>query len=176
MIASKKKRIVTLMVSASIMLTAFAVVGVDRQEVTGAELSNIRAYEVSSNASSAAYGTYNFAEHGGSDSSVTGILIDLAEGDTFRYNKAIDVSGLTMNDIIYTLVLTPSAYDVSDVYSIEIMLTDAYNSDNAVYFKANQTGYGKEMAASYTSAKTTGAVPPTITRHRLSLFRSLSAS
>lgn len=84
-------------------------------------------YEVSSSISSAEYKVDDTHYQTG----LEGIVVDLAEGTTFNYNKAIDIRKLGTDPII-TLGMLPTVAGERDCNTLTITLTDAYDPLNQV--------------------------------------------
>ncbi len=61
-----------------------------------------------------------------------GLLVSLSQGDTFRINKAIDLSGKTKMDKILSLFPTPTVIGTSDAHFLAVTFTDAYDPTNFV--------------------------------------------
>ncbi len=84
-------------------------------------------YEVSSSISSADYKVDDTHYNTG----LEGIVVDLAEGTSFNFNKAIDIRELGTKPII-TLGLLPTVAGERDCNTLTITLTDAYDPLNQV--------------------------------------------
>ncbi len=87
-------------------------------------------FSVSSERSTAYYGTH---ETYGTDKE--GIVVELANGDTFTYNKVVDLSQNTRNDGIISFFNTPEIEGVQDAKSMVIRFTDLYDQNN--YFEVD---------------------------------------
>lgn len=61
-----------------------------------------------------------------------GILLSLANGDTFTFNKVIDLSGKTINDNILRLFVIPHNIGIADASNIHVRFTDIYDPLNYV--------------------------------------------
>lgn len=83
-------------------------------------------YSTSSNKSSVSYGAHTYAQ------GKKGIVVNLAKGDTFYYNRIIDLNGKTFNDEILKMFVTPSVIGQADTNAVQIILTDAYDSKNSI--------------------------------------------
>ena len=90
-----------------------------------------RMYEVSSERSKIVYGDSAYE-------GVSGANVSLAAGDSFIYNKAIDISQFTSSDNIISLVVTPSELGIVDAEQLHITLTDAYDKNNYVIITVKQ--------------------------------------
>ena len=90
-------------------------------------LVNNTLYSVETDASSASYGTNAYLPE-----EVNGINLSLAAGDTFSFNKVIDLTGMTKDDMICKFYLTPKNTGEPDVAAVKLTLTDIYDPDNSV--------------------------------------------
>ena len=108
-----------------------------------------RLYDVSSERSKIVYGDSAYE-------GVSGANISLASGDSFVYNKVIDVSKFTPSDNIVSLVVTPSTLGVVDAEQLHITLTDAYDKNNYVVITVKQN-ISSTTSFRYTSYVTTHA-------------------
>ena len=90
-------------------------------------LVNNTLYSVKTDASSASYGTNSYLPE-----DVNGINLSLAAGDTFSFNKVIDLTGMTKDDMICKFYLTPKKAGEPDVAVVKLTLTDIYNPENFV--------------------------------------------
>lgn len=61
-----------------------------------------------------------------------GIVLSLASGDTFRYNRLIDLSDNTAADNLISLFPMPETYGYADADRVILRFTDAYDADNYV--------------------------------------------
>ena len=61
-----------------------------------------------------------------------GIILGLANGETFRYNRMIDVSDNTAADNLVSMFPMPETYGYADADRITLRFTDAYNENNYV--------------------------------------------
>ncbi|MCI8487761.1 MAG: carboxypeptidase regulatory-like domain-containing protein [Clostridia bacterium] len=68
-----------------------------------------------------------------------GIDISVAKGDSFGYNKVIDLSGKTRNDKIVTFYMAPETLYNYDASQINFVFTDAYDRDNSVTVTVKRT-------------------------------------
>lgn len=134
-----------------------------------AKSEQLELYSVSSSTSSVEYGTYNAAEHtpAGSPSyaakgSVSGVKVSLAQGDTLKYNKVIDLSDCTEQnkpeDQLISLCITPDSIGSLDAETIEVWFTDAYDPSNYIVVNIfnSQEGGGLTHSNAYIKAKTPG--------------------
>lgn len=83
-------------------------------------------YEVSGSKSTLSYGSHSYAPQR------QGIVLSLANGETFNFNKIIDLSGKKSINNIIRLFVTPEKIGKQDANIITVTFTDAYNSDNNV--------------------------------------------
>lgn len=98
-------------------------------------------YEVSSERSSAEYTEYSDTEN---DVTLTsqGILVNLASGDKFTYNKIINLSDNTQYEQLLSLFVIPNTKGDADLYKLNVVFTDIYDEDNyvTVTFKTGEKG------------------------------------
>ncbi len=111
---------------------------------TFAVLENL--YEVSSARSSVSYTTYtdtvdaqSYTKPDGEEWSVPaksltseGLLVDLASGDEFTYNKIIDLKDNTQYDKLLGLFFIPQNKGAADLYKLDVTFTDVYDESNYV--------------------------------------------
>jgi hypothetical protein len=69
-----------------------------------------------------------------------GILLSLANGDTFTFNKIIDLNGKGIDDNILRLFVIPNTIGVSDATSLVVTFTDIYDPTNYVNVTAKDGG------------------------------------
>lgn len=67
---------------------------------------------------------------------ISGLAVELAKGNTFNFNKVINLNELKGEDIISLFVL-PKTYGRRDITDIKLYLTDAYNKSNQVVIQMN---------------------------------------
>ena len=89
------------------------------------------------------YGTYVAADHNPkgfqpTGGEVTGLKVNLAGGDIFRYNEVIDLNTLTKDDQILKFALTPAEIGTADTQQMFMYLTDAYDPENVITIKIRQ--------------------------------------
>ncbi len=72
----------------------------------------------------------------------TGAVVEIANGDTFEYSQAIDMTGKTANDKLITFSILPSTAGTSDVTKIYLRLTDAMDPENYVTIRVKKVGSG----------------------------------
>lgn len=111
----------------------------------------LNSYEQSSSCS-VSYGKYKY------ENNVSGLHVTLSNGGKFVYNKVIDVSNLTSVDTLLRLYAEPQVKGVSECATLEITLTDAYDSGNFVKIRAQRSPYGgdQEKYFSYLTTKLPG--------------------
>ena len=113
------------------------------------------------------YGSYNAAEHDpnniGTIGTVEGLKVSLSGGDTFKYNRAINLNDYSESDILLTFCVTPQVIGVADTFDFYVYLTDAYDSTNVIKIysrlpSSNYTEYGNSYLAAkaFDSMKYTG--------------------
>ena len=83
-------------------------------------------FSVSNSNSSVSYGTHPYTPN------KEGLMVTLAKGDVFTYNRAIDVTNITEFEDIFKFYVTPNNIGVCDATQIRIRLTDAYDENNYV--------------------------------------------
>lgn len=66
------------------------------------------------------------------DGSVSGVAVSLAQGDSFRYTKVIDLTGRTKEKPLFEFAITPETIGVKEVDAFEVILTDAYDETNSL--------------------------------------------
>ncbi len=84
-------------------------------------------YTVSGEKSSVTYGTNSYLPM-----TMEGINLSLAAGDEFTFNKVIDVSDMTENDMLCKFYVTPATVGSPECVYMNIKLTDIYDPDNFV--------------------------------------------
>ena len=103
-------------------------------------------YEVSSARSSVQYTTYTDMVEAQSYTYVNGstwekpaqtltsegLLVDLASGDEFIYNKIIDLKDNTQYDKLLGLFVIPQNKGTADLYKLDVTFTDVYDESNYV--------------------------------------------
>lgn len=88
-------------------------------------------------------------------SNVEGIKVSLANGDEFRYNVPINLTGKVKNDKILGFIALPATQGLADANEVYVKLTDAYDENNYVIVKTWHTDllYGNGAGNAYQSAK-----------------------
>lgn len=116
-------------------------------------------YSVTSSLSSVTYG------HSLPNYDITSdvVLASISSRDRFEYRPMIDLNGLAGNEFIEFFV-TPETIGTPDAMKIQIVLTDAYDSDNFVVISVKKGTAAQEGAAwaelnSYITANAVGQVP-----------------
>jgi len=94
-------------------------------------LNNV--FSVGSNSSSF-YGTDERLE-----TQVNGINVSLANGEEFKYNIPLNLSGKTKNDTILSFFAMPAAQGMVEANEVYVKLTDAYNEENYILVKSWHT-------------------------------------
>lgn len=61
-----------------------------------------------------------------------GVLVDLASGDEFTYNKIIDLKDNTQYDKLLGLFVIPQNKGTADLYKLDVTFTDVYDESNYV--------------------------------------------
>lgn len=84
-----------------------------------------------------------------------GLEVDLPSGGVFKYNKLINLSDYTSEDSIISLYVKAPGVQVRDFETLYVTLTDAYNSENQIHFRAyaadNFPSHGYSKTLSYFS-------------------------
>lgn len=76
--------------------------------------------------------------YGGDDRlspSVSGLKVSLKNGDVFKYNVPIDLTGRTKREAILNFIPLPAAQGEADANVVYVKLTDAYDADNYILVK-----------------------------------------
>ena len=81
---------------------------------------------------SSMHSTVKYGTSGEDKGNHEGLVVSLASGDTFVYNKPINLTGKTDKDTLISLFATPESKGVSDVTEFTIRLTDAIDPTNYV--------------------------------------------
>lgn len=86
---------------------------------------------------------------------VEGINVSLANGDEFRYNVPLDLTGKVKTDKIINFFALPSAQGMADANEVYVKLTDAYDEENYIIVKTWHVdlAQGKGAGNAYQSAK-----------------------
>ena len=87
-------------------------------------------YEVVGGDASVKYGSHEYIPE------VNGLLLTLTHGATFKYNKIIDLSGLSGDEILFKFFILPERIGSLDVSKINVTLTDVYDEDNYITLTA----------------------------------------
>lgn len=95
-------------------------------------------YSVGTAFSSVSYGKWT-PSNPDYEISTAGLMVRLTEGDTFTYNKPIDISNVTHNDTLIRLFATPDVCGNVDFGKIVITLTDVL--DENVYLRMSARFY-----------------------------------
>jgi len=111
----------------------------------------LSSYEQSASCS-VSYGKYKYEE------SVSGLHVTLSNGGKFVYNRIINISDFTSADTLLRIYAEPQVKNVSECATLEVTLTDAYDSENFVKIRAQRSPYGgdQERYFSYISTKLPG--------------------
>ncbi len=99
-------------------------------------------YSFTSNKSSAVWGTYQYAKK-------SGLMVRLADGDTMRFNEAIDLSEVTINDIIVEAFVTPDMKGAADFKQILFTFTDIENPEITMTISGRASSEGDGYPISY---------------------------
>ncbi|MBR2375356.1 MAG: hypothetical protein IKA88_03615 [Clostridia bacterium] len=83
-------------------------------------------YEATTDNSHVEYGAFDSVPE------AEGIKVELFTGDTFYYNKPIDLRGMSKTDPLVEICVVPQEFGSQDVQTLEIMFTDVYDPQNTV--------------------------------------------
>lgn len=154
LLTKHKKLVIGLMLTVAI--TAFACfsffVGQAGNQAGKSPLFSVEKYN-----SFVEYGTYKVSEHDfankldDQDCAVNGAIVRLASGDVLKYNKAIDLTGKTADDLLARIVITPDSIGTMDFSNIYVELTDVYDETNVVSIWVS--GVGESWGRAYTLVK-----------------------
>ncbi len=95
-------------------------------------------YSVSSTRSSATYNAAPSQPQGSPElegSAKAGVQVSLAEGDTFRYNRALDLNKLGMQNAL-EMYLLPEFYQSPEAFQVDVRFVDAYDEDNYIWVRS----------------------------------------
>lgn len=67
-----------------------------------------------------------------------GIRLGLTENSVFSYNKAIDISDLRPDDVLFDFIALPAEKGTADLYELQATFTDAYDPTNQMVVKYQQ--------------------------------------
>ncbi len=101
-------------------------------------------FSVSNPESNISYGAHHYTPN------TKGLMVRIAKGDFFTYNRPIDVSNLTAMDKIVKFYITPNTIGICDASQVRIRLTDAYDNSNYVEMllkSASHIGSWADIAA-----------------------------
>ncbi|MBQ9756592.1 MAG: hypothetical protein IJV99_03230 [Clostridia bacterium] len=110
-------------------------------------------YSVNDKKSSATYGTNSYLPN-----TVKGINLSMVTGDTFSFNKVVDLSKLSAQDDIIKFYITPQNAGVPEFSEMVVTLTDIYDTSNQVkfYFSCGMLQPSVTWKYLYTTACATG--------------------
>lgn len=103
-------------------------------------------FSVEGQGGSAVFGAHPYAPK------TKGIVVKLARGNTFVYNKAIDLKDRTATDNLLRLFLTPTKRGEKDFSTFIVTLTDAYDTENRLTIRVNASPEGINHKVAYTAA------------------------
>lgn len=107
------------------------------------------AYSIEGLGGTASYGSHPAAPD------TEGIVVSLARGNVFRYNRAVDLSGGTAAINVFRMFVTPTVKGEADFLSFTVTFTDAYDPDNYITVRVNSVENDKLI---YTAAAQSGEV------------------
>lgn len=88
------------------------------------------------------------------DATYEGLQVDLALGETFSYNKVIDLNELKATDNLFDLFVIPAREGTADITSLTFTFTDIYDESNTVTVVNRQNG--DSVVNTYMQAKAPG--------------------
>lgn len=95
------------------------------------------------------------------DDSLKGVKIDVTEGATISFEKEIEMSERTKNDLLFSAIIDPSTQGLADFGQMIVTFTDL--EDSSVYFKATFSDGALDTQssayASYVNAGANGQTP-----------------
>lgn len=102
----------------------------------------------------------SFVEYGTTEKgNLTGVIVSLSAGDTFTYEKPINLTNLTKDNQLLRLYALPENLGVAEVKMLKITLTDVYDEQNKVEIVTygNQEDETEKLGlALYSAAAATG--------------------
>lgn len=139
---SKIKKIAVIALSIITMFSFASVFFIASADTTGSAPVSMPLYSVSGKNSSVRYGTHEIYAQNKS-----GIVVNLAAGEKFRYEKAVNLNGKKVNNLLIGLFPTPKLKETSDAHYLSVTFTDVYDEDN--YFTVTcwdswQDGWGAD--------------------------------
>ena len=66
---------------------------------------------------------------------MSGIRLTLTENSVFTYNKLIDISNMSADDVLLDYMMLPNEQGIADLYEIQVTFTDALNPENQMIVK-----------------------------------------
>lgn len=67
-----------------------------------------------------------------------GIRLGLTENAVFSYNKAVNISDLEADDVLFDFIALPAEKGTADLYELQVAFTDAYDPSNQMVVKYQQ--------------------------------------
>ena len=113
-----------------------------------AALKEIPLFETTSSQSTVEYGAFEGAPL------AEGVKVSLVEGDVLKYNRPLNISELTSGDSLVDICVVPDMIGEANMSSIQITLTDVYDSNNQMIIDIHDMT--RQNSMSYAHAKTTG--------------------
>ena len=104
-------------------------------------------FSFSGNKSRAAYGAFD------ENYNIEGLYVSLAAGETFTYNKIIDLRNLTRLDKIFKVFVCPSAIGTLDFQYLYFTFTDIEDPTSQMTISAHQSNEGLNAPYTYMTAK-----------------------
>ena len=75
----------------------------------------------------------------------SGMIVDLAQGETLEYNKVLDFSQADTAQTFVDFAMLPYAMGSADANKIWVTLTDIYDSNNYITFECRKIGSGQNF-------------------------------
>lgn len=83
--------------------------------------------------------SYKYAEYTNTVYAHKGLQVELANGDTLKYNKIINLNDYSSSDKLFDLFVIPKNVGTADATEIYVTFTDVYDSSNTVTVLFKQT-------------------------------------
>lgn len=106
-------------------------------------------YYVNSRNSSVTYGSYTTTHNGSTHENKPGLMVRLAEGDTLTFSKVIDVSDVTLSDVLVEGFATPDVVGQADFKRLFFTFTDAENPNIYMRVSCRQSAEGDNYPTTY---------------------------
>ena len=90
---------------------------------------------------------------------MSGIRLTLTENSVFTYNKLIDISNMSADDVLLDYMMLPNEQGIADLYEIQVTFTDALNPENQMIVKYQEVTPSNESwswTLTFVQGKATG--------------------